>query len=377
MSTQNIFEPNRSPNNCSVSYADIPNQMVRNGVDTIIQRITPAYMKLLEEARQNPSIISDYRSSLFDYYKGMTLTPEIRETVMQAQEMAPDYDVVRKEVSHEERFSVFFGKTDQSRLNQAPDDARLHIKLKVDPKHLKEADPLDQMLLQLFRKIVSEGYGDTGLFDIRLEKGILSLESDPWKWHYDGEVFKTSVTVCYSNKINWSTRIADGRPSDHGFLYDAKKIYHRAPIPSDLDDKQLDVSDIRLFIRYNEFFTKSERAHLHRDAEEVEGINRRSFTQTVRTTSSFLFNEELFGKNQRELSIFARTVPTNPLLPESFSKADPTLFGKLQLISDIDFNVPMPSLQIQHLIPATAQMSTSDSSAAEKTETKTSQCAVM
>lgn len=138
-------------------------------------------------------------------------------------------------------------------------------------KDIKEADSLDLLLLQLSKKILSLGHGDKGTFDIRLEKGCLSLEGNPWKWHFDGEVFKTSITVCHSNKKNWSTRIADfkmesnGSPANHGFLYDALKVYHRAPVPSDLDGEELNANDYRLFIRYNEFYTNGNSAIADRD----------------------------------------------------------------------------------------------------------------
>lgn len=50
-----------------------------------------------------------------------------------------------------------------------------------------------------------------------------------------------------------------GRPADHGFLYDALNVYHRAPIPSDLGGEELNADDYRLLIRYNEFYTNGER----------------------------------------------------------------------------------------------------------------------
>jgi hypothetical protein len=56
---------------------------------------------------------------------------------------------------------------------------------------------------------------------------------------------------------------------DHGFLYDALNVYHRAPIPSDLEGEEINADDYRLFIRYNEFYKKSEKTIP--DKEAVEG----------------------------------------------------------------------------------------------------------
>ena len=124
------------------------------------------------------------------------------------------------------------------------------------------------------------GYQDEGTFDIRLEKGCMSLEGNPWRWHFDGEeIFKTSITVCYSNKKNWSTRVGlpNERPADHGFLYDALKVYHRAPIPFDLKGEEVNADDYRLFIRYNEFYKKSERPISNRDAAAKADRNATNF----------------------------------------------------------------------------------------------------
>jgi hypothetical protein len=205
--------------------------------------------------------------------------------VMEAQKMAPDCNVMTKTLPSKRRISVFSEKNMKFDENQALDKARLYIKLSVNAKDIKEEDPLDHLLSQLSKKIFFQRYGDEGSFDIRLEKGCLSLEGNPWRWHFDGEIFKTSITVCYSNKESWSTRVSDskmesnGRPADHGFLYDALNVYHRAPIPSDLEGEELNADDYRLFIRYNEFYIKGERAIPDRDAAEKEESSAKNFSE--------------------------------------------------------------------------------------------------
>lgn len=248
----------------SLCYADIPDQMVTDAVDAIISRMAPAYLELIREAKDKPEIISDYKSSLRSYYEDRSLIPEIRSDV-EAQGMASDCFVVTEGLNSDRRISVFSEKNSKFDENQPMDKSRFYIRLNVNAKDIEDKDPLDHLLSELSKKILSLGYGSEGTFDIRLEKGFLSLEGNPWKWHYDGEILKTSVTVCYSNKKNWSTRVANsqmesiGRAADHGFLYDALHVYHRAPLPSDLEGEELIADDYRLFIRYQEFYTKSER----------------------------------------------------------------------------------------------------------------------
>lgn len=250
---------------------DIPDQMVTGAIDAIISRMALAYLELMREAKERPEIISDYKSSLYDYYKDQSLTPEIQSNVMEAQNMAPNCSVITKTLSPERRISVLSEKNSEFDENPDLDKARLQIRLRIKAKNIKEEDPLDHLLSQLSKKLFSLGYGDEGTFDIRLEKGCLSLVGNDRRWHFDGEAFKTSITVCFSSQKNWSTRVFDsktqcGRPADHGCLYDALNVYHRAPIPSDLEGKELNADDYRLFIRYNEFFTLDERPYFNRNA---------------------------------------------------------------------------------------------------------------
>lgn len=255
----------------------------------------------------------------------MSLTPEMRTNVMEAQKMAPDCNIITKTLSLERRISVFSEKNKEFFENQALDKARLYIKLKVNAKDIKDEDPLDHFLSLLSKKILSQGYGDVGTFDIRLEKGCLSLEGIPWKWHFDGKIFKTSLTVYYSNKENWSTRIIskmglNERPADHGFLYDALNVYHRAPIPSDLEGEELKADDYRLFIRYNEFYTTDERPQIvEREAAEKEGECAKNFSENPPMLSDYKSISKIKDL-ERLLSIEqSSTIPLSNLLGSQYT----------------------------------------------------------
>lgn len=246
----------QSPSNLSICSAEIPDQMVIKAVDAITTRVEAIYLDSILQAKENPEIISEYKTILSDYYKKYTnITSEQKIDLAKGQKMAPNLQVISR--SLDSSIKIFAEKNQTFHENQPIEQARVYIKLKVDAKDLKKEDSLNHLLAQLFKKILSQGFGDDGTFDIRLEKGILSLEGNPWKWHYDG-FFKSSVTVCFSNKENWSTRVSDskfdedGKPSNHGYLYDALKVYHRAPIPSDVQG-EIKANEYRLFIRYNEY----------------------------------------------------------------------------------------------------------------------------
>lgn len=257
-----VSEHNVLAGNPSLGCAAIADHMVSNAVDAILSRLATAYLDLIGEANKNPEIISDYKSNLLGYYANKDLTFEAKIEMIEAKKMARDDHVVTKILSSGDKISVFSEKNKGFYENQPLSKARVYVRLSVEALSIKEEDPLDLLLSQLSKKILSLGYGDEGTFDIRLEKGCLPLEGSAWKWHFDGEILKTSITVCYSNKENWSTRIpssepgSDGKPADHGFLYDALNVKHRAPIPSDLDC-ELNNNDYRLFIRYKEYHTKA------------------------------------------------------------------------------------------------------------------------
>lgn len=165
-------------------------------------------------------------------------------------------------------------------------NGRFYYLNKVSLKKLENKDSFDHLLQQLSKIIFELGYKDTetGEFDIRFEKGHMDLsESTANRWHFDG--FKTSISVCWSNKENWTTKILNlDSPEDtiqlkkklnglsrlskkyddrinalvdlnyaesakFGFLHDVTKICHRSPNIS----SEREVNEYRLFIRYNEF----------------------------------------------------------------------------------------------------------------------------
>lgn len=245
-----------------VGKVDVPETMVLQAVDAVIARMTPAYFELMHEANENPEIIRDYKSTLKDYYKDMSITPEIHREVKEAEKMCPDCNNMTKKVQGK-TIAVFLEKNSTFNPNQTPDKAKLNIRLDIQAEDIKGEDSLDTLLSELGKKFFTL-YGNKGSFDIRLEKGILPIGVTSSKWHYDGEVFKTSTTVCFSNKTNWSTRVkvspldSEERPAEHGCLYDALKVYHRAPITSDLEGETLNENDWRLFVRYLEFYSRDE-----------------------------------------------------------------------------------------------------------------------
>lgn len=90
--------------------------------------------------------------------------------------------------------------------------------------------------------IIEKGISSTSI-EILIEKGYSGPDQE-YLWHYDN--LKSAFLMCYSNKINWSTRILhpnefsflkkppidselSGLPAKIGYFYDASKLCHRAP----------------------------------------------------------------------------------------------------------------------------------------------------
>jgi len=115
---------------------------------------------------------------------------------------------------------------------------------------------------------------------IRFNKGHLGHTGD--FWHRDSDPDKgepRTVTICYSNIRNWSTRVLNrddnqaiiskktgwitlsaeeiaavervAKPSMHGFFYDGQAGLHRASQLSDLEGSKVGVNDYRLFVRFD------------------------------------------------------------------------------------------------------------------------------
>ncbi len=378
----------------SLGCVDIPDQTVTSAVDAIISRIAPAYLDLMRKAKENPDIISDYKSSLNDHYKNMSLTPEIRADLKEAKNMASNCNVIFKKLPSRGEISVFSENNREFLEGSALAKARFFVKLRIKSKDVQEEDPLDCMLSQLSKKILSLGYGDKGIFDVRLEKGCMSLAGNPWRWHCDGEIFKTSITVCYSNKKNWSTRVVGEKDeiAAHGFFYDALKVYHRAPIPSDLNGEELNADDYRLFIRYNEYRGKREVSPEIdlRDKKETEKIFDNQYNFKDEFLARFPNVDLLLQKEKKKIvpldisTSFLKSKPTKFLLNE---KQTSTLFqqGLLDVKwLETDSNGSSSILQdlldgsIDPLIKDNVQPLTSEIEKVELQEkSKPSQCIVM
>lgn len=159
-----------------------------------------------------------------------------------------------------------------------------YFRQKIDVNTLENKDSFDFLLQKLHKSVFALGYkneSETGFFDIRFEKGcsspLVGHNSDKTEWHFDRGSFKTSITVCWSNKENWCTKIInlnqspeeleefkEGMKKDKsyyvkhlehaeftkfGCLYDAINLCHLAP---EIDDVK--AHEYRFFIRYNEFW---------------------------------------------------------------------------------------------------------------------------
>ncbi|HEV8052707.1 MAG TPA: hypothetical protein VGP47_09440 [Parachlamydiaceae bacterium] len=176
--------------------------------------------------------------------------------------------------------SIFANQNQEYEL-QDIDKGLIHIYLKLKPREIMGGNPIEKLLLALAKKISSLGYKDfyDGDFEIRLDKGRLTKSAD--HWHFD-KTFKSSVTICWSNIKDWSTKILNiknhsdewnalkemsKRPyyldegkidlsksesSDFGYFYDAINTLHRAPRVEDMENPLLESVDYRLFIRYTE-----------------------------------------------------------------------------------------------------------------------------
>lgn len=179
-------------------------------------------------------------------------------------------------------FKVYPEKNQNS---ENPDiKAPYYFRQKIAVNTLENKDSFDFLLQKLHKSIFDLGYkneSDTGFFDIRFEKGystpLIGYNSDKPQWHFDRGLFKTSITVCWSNRDNWCTKIIninqppeeleefkEGMKRDNsycakylkyaefakfGFLYDAMNLCHLAP-----EENGVQPEEHRLFIRYNEFW---------------------------------------------------------------------------------------------------------------------------
>ncbi len=317
--------------------AGISEEQVSGAISAILTRMAPIYNELLEEARANPALVQDYRAALMGYYDKLEFTtPEaslkVQNTVNEALSMSYPWNALTKKTpsdttSSEKRISVY---SEDPTFDKSINDARLYIRFETNSSEIlstKEPDPLDDLLSTLSETLHSLGYQDGGKFDIRLEKGHLPLESDPWKWHFDGETLKTSITVCYSSIDNWSTRIADsttgiqGKAAEHGVLYDAKNILHRAPIPADLEGKEIQANHHRLFIRYQEFQKPDEKKWVF-DEGKPKDSNKKPHHPP---------KEDPSPKYDELKNLFSTSTPSNDSLP-SFPFEPPTKLQNQELL---------------------------------------------
>ncbi len=140
---------------------------------------------------------------------------------------------------------------------------------------LNPENPVESLLYDLTKRVSALGFPCKDA-ELRFEKGCHDAHGE--YWHIDGPAFRYAITTCYSSKKNWTTRIITHEkaleifgsfdqidiPKDvkteekvesvsqgakFGFLYNARKVFHRGPKGTDLEKDPLTSDDYRLFIR--------------------------------------------------------------------------------------------------------------------------------
>lgn len=353
---------NRNANDCSPSLgcAKVSEPVVKSAVDAIISRMMPFYLDMKSEAEKNPELITDYKTSLNDDYKDIdNVSSQRLMNVREAQNMVSECAVIKKSIDADRSISVFFEKNMRFDVtqNQTLDQEKSFIRLSVSVKDIKEegGDALDLLLSQLSREILPYALGVKRRFDVRLEKGFLSLEGESWKWHFDGkEAFKTSITVCFSNKENWSTHIAemDGggeRPAKHGFLYDALNVLHRAPIPADLGREELTIEDYRLFIRYNDSHNKNRNLNVEKKPPIFSQLSNQPSRQI--DLSSFLNQQfQLFNEQTPKAIDIFNFVHSQRIKQEVEASLKSHYKNLLNSIASTEATFKLPTLQLSELL---------------------------
>ncbi|MCP5507745.1 MAG: hypothetical protein H7A37_05550 [Chlamydiales bacterium] len=144
---------------------------------------------------------------------------------------------------------------------------------------MSESTPLGSLISKIKQMIIEKGYTCVSV-EVRFERGV--FESKNSYWHLDGlGLGKDPITVCWSTREKWTTWIIDentkihnssflerdfskkelelveafGKPSATGNLYHVAKLWHRAPLISDLGEDSLTSIDYRLFMRFHGSFS--------------------------------------------------------------------------------------------------------------------------
>lgn len=166
-----------------------------------------------------------------------------------------------------------------------PTEARYWVNFffnKIDSR--SKTNPFEEFLATVNQKIKSHGF-DCSRAEVRLEIGYFnSLAPD---WHLDDPAPHPSITLCYSNRHDWITRVVRTSyalktldlvdedihhciPDDienasaeqldvleglsvlarFGYLYDAQKVVHRSPTLEDLNPPELSKRHWRVFIKF-------------------------------------------------------------------------------------------------------------------------------
>lgn len=157
--------------------------------------------------------------------------------------------------------------------------ARYFTQMRKDVKKLNENDPLGEILVRLNKRLIELGFPCDAV-EIRFEKGCFN--SLVPQWHLDGPEMSRSITICFSTKPSWSTRVLDvelftqlnipstsaiqqnpatlqkietlAKPAKFGYFYDARTVLHRSPKETDLQNDTISPDDYRLFFRFTSTF---------------------------------------------------------------------------------------------------------------------------
>ena len=227
-------------NHCSQGFelgqANISQELVDQSVADLIQSLAQPYLKLKETALQNHAINPQFHGAyLLQIPKGHLRIPAY---------------LIEKNGLEGIRFGGIF-----------------NYKI-ID---LDRNNPIYSLLTSLFEQVEKLGFPCSNA-EVRIEKG--SFYSVGTSWHYDTPASRYFISVCYSNVPNWITRVLDPKDAEEilkekkkpdeaqiekierlsqnaqfGLLYDVSKIFHRAPLHTDLTSSVLSEQNYRLFIR--------------------------------------------------------------------------------------------------------------------------------
>jgi hypothetical protein len=235
-----------SPTNHSLSLFD--SKIDQETIDTVLKDTFATY------ASEHSALVADTSTKLKenpDFYNN------IPETGVPFRKLSNGYILITEPYIH-----------DRS------GEERYYLDLSYKIADLTNNSPLKNLVLTL-NKMICEQKFVCDKVEIRLEKG--SFDSHAQVWHLDSWAFEHSITICWSNKVSWNTKILDlentlefinyspywdeqnktlkkieavAQTAKFGHFYNAKQILHRSPTLNDFKEEAIGVNDYRLFLRF-------------------------------------------------------------------------------------------------------------------------------